>query len=160
MKVGISACLLGRECTYKGSSNKIEHICKLAKDIEFIEICPEVMGGLPIPRSPSEITSLNPLAVISKKGDDVTKEYVEGARISLERLKQNEVSVVLLKHRSPSCGCDGIYDGSFSHVVVNGQGVCAKLLSDNGMILFHEEKMNEFLKYIGKEEEYGTYFKD
>lgn len=160
MKVGISACLLGKECTYKGSSNKIKHICKLTKDIEFIEICPEVMGGLSIPRSPSEITSLNPLTVTNSDGNDVTKEYVEGARLSLERLKQSDVSVVLLKHRSPSCGCDGIYDGSFSHVVVDGQGVCAKLLSDNGMILFHEEKMSEFLKYIGKEEDYGTYFKD
>lgn len=160
MKIGISACLLGRECTYKGSSNKIKHICKLADEIEFVEICPEVMGGLPTPRSPSEITSLFPLTVTNKDGEDVTKEYQDGANLSLKCLKQNDVQVVLLKHRSPSCGCDGIYDGSFSHVVVKGQGVCAKLLSDNGMILFHEEQINEFLKYIGKEEEYGTYFKD
>ena len=160
MKVGISACLLGRECTYKGTSNQIQNICELKKGIEFIEICPEVFGGLSTPRCPSEITSLNPLTVTSKEGVDVTEEYVKGAKISLDKLEQNNVRIVLLKHRSPSCGCDGIYDGSFSHVVVDGQGVCAKLLSDNGMVLFHEEQMNEFLKYIGKEEEYGTYFKD
>lgn len=160
MKVGISACLLGKECTYKGTSNKINNIEKLMDEIEFIEICPEVMGGLSTPRSPSEITSLNPLTVISKEGVVVTSEYKKGAEISLNCLKQSDVNVVLLKHRSPSCGCDGIYDGSFSHVIVEGQGVCAKLLSDNGMVLFHEEQINEFLKYIGKEEEYGTYFKD
>ena len=160
MKIGISACLLGKECTYKGSSNKINHIEKLMKDFEFVEICPEVMGGLSTPRAPSEITSLQPLKVTSNEGKDVTKEYVLGAQKSLERLKQNNVNVVLLKHRSPSCGCDGIYDGTFSHVVVEGQGVCAKLLSDNGMELFHEKQMKEFLKYIGKEDEYGTYFKD
>ena len=160
MKVGISACLLGKECTYKGSSNKINNIEKLMEDIEFIEICPEVLGGLSTPRNPSEITSFHPLSVVSKDGVNVTKEYTKGAEISLERLKQNDVHIVLLKHRSPSCGCDGIYDGSFSHVVVKGQGVCAKLLSDNGMVLFHEEQLNEFLKYIGKEDKYGTYFKD
>ena len=160
MKVGISACLLGEKCTYKGSSNEISHICKLAEVIDFIEICPEVMGGLSTPRNPSEITSLNPLTVTSNTGEDVTYAYQLGAKKSLERLKQNNVEVVLLKHRSPSCGCDGIYDGSFSHVVVEGQGVCAKLLSENGMKLFHEKQMKEFLKYIGKGEEYGTYFKD
>ena len=160
MKIGISACLLGKECTYKGSSNKINYIDILKEDIEFVEICPEVFGGLSTPRNPSEITSLNPLSVTSKDGVDVTEEYQLGAIKSLECLKQNDVHVVLLKHRSPSCGCDGIYDGTFSHVVVDGQGVCAKLLSDNGMVLFHEKQMKEFLKYIGKEEDYGTYFKD
>ena len=152
MKVGISACLLGRKCTYKGSSNQIDCITKLQDEIEFVEICPEVMGGLPTPRTPSEITSFQPLRVINKEGIDVTEEYEKGAQIALDWLKQNDLSIVLLKHRSPSCGCDGIYDGSFSHTVINGKGVCAKLLSDNGMILFHEEQIKEFLKYIGKGE--------
>ncbi len=160
MKVGISACLLGRECTYKGGSNLIKNISKLESEIEFIEICPEVMGGLPIPRSPSEIQSSNPWKVMNKDGEDVTREYIEGANLALERLKQSNVHIVLLKHRSPSCGCDGIYDGCFSHTVVEGKGVCAKLLSENGMVLFHEDNIEEFLKYIGKGEEYGTYFKD
>lgn len=160
MKIGISACLLGKKCTYKATSNKIKNISKLNQEIEFIDICPEVLSGLSVPRSPCEIVSFYPLKVISKEGKDRTFEYVEGAKKALTCLKQNDVNVVLLKHRSPSCGCDGIYDGSFSHVVIEGQGVCAKLLSENGIKLFHEEQMKEFLDYIGKGEKYGTYFKD
>ena len=72
----------------------------------------------------------------------------------------HDVKVAILKFRSPSCGCDGIYDGTFSHTLIDGQGVFAKMCEEHGIKVFHEKQIEEFLKYIGKEDEYGTYFKD
>ena len=150
MKIGISACLLGRNCTYKGTNNLIKEIEKL-DGFDFVEICPEVMGGLSTPRPPAEIMSSNPISVINKEHIDVTNEYIKGAQIALNLLKKNHVKVVLLKHHSPSCGNEGIYNGSFSHTVIDGRGVCADLLEKNGINTFNEEQIEMFLKYIKKE---------
>lgn len=158
MKVGVSACLLGKECTYKGSSNFVATLNQI--NVEWVEICPEVMGGLSIPRPPAEIVDVHPLKVLNNKGQNVTHAYIKGANEALLKLKENDVHVCLLKHRSPSCGCDGIYDGTFSHTVVDGQGVCAKMLNNEGIKTFHEGQIDLFLQYLMEEIEDGTYFKD
>lgn len=160
MKIGVSQCLIGDCCTYSGKNNLVKGLKKMYDDGLVVVACPEVLGGLSTPRPPAEIISQNPLVIQNNQGVDVTNEYVVGARKALDIFLENNVEVAVLKFRSPSCGCDGIYDGTFSHRLVEGEGVFAKLLKEKGVQVFHENELDEFLKYIGKEEEYGKYFKD
>ena len=160
MKIGVSQCLLGVHCTYKGTSHPLELIIKMNEKDEIVPVCPEVLGGLSIPRDPAEIQSFDPLIVETINHQDVTQEYILGAKKAFDIFVENNIEVALLKYKSPSCGCDGIYDGTFQHHVIDGQGVFAKMCHEHGIKLFHENQIGEFLKYIGKEDDYGTYFKD
>lgn len=158
--IGVSKCLLGENCTYSGGSYFIEELALLAHLGKVVPVCPEVLGGLPIPRDPAEIQKNNPLFIQTNQGQDVTEEYIRGAKKALQMFLDSDIKVAVLKFRSPSCGCDGIYDGTFSHTLINGQGVFAKMCQEHNIKLFHENQIEEFLKYIRKDEEYGTYFKD
>lgn len=143
--IGVSSCLAGCKCTFRGNDHLIEVVKELVDNNEAIMICPEVLGGMSIPRLPCEIKDGR---VIDIDGKDKTKEYKQGAKKSLEILKKYNVDVVLLKALSPSCGKGCIYDGSFSHTVIEGNGITCQLLQDNGIMVFNEDKIDEFLKYI------------
>ncbi len=160
MMIGVSACLLGYNCTYKQSNHLINGLKMLYDQGKVVCVCPEVLGGLTIPRSPAEIQCMNPLQIINQDEIDVTDAYLLGAKKALDFFIEHNVRVAVLKYRSPSCGNDGIYDGTFSHVLIDGQGVFAKKCEEHGIQVFNELQINEFLKYIGKEDDYGTYFKD
>lgn len=151
MKIGMSSCLAGMNCTYSGSNHLIKELENFIDeyDGQIVIACPEVLGGLSTPRDPAEIQSVNPLLIKTNKGKDVTYEYVTGARKALQIFLDNDVEVALLKFRSPSCGNDGVYDGRFTHTLIAGQGVFAKLLEENGIKVFNEKQIPEFLKYIG-----------
>ena len=129
-KILVSACLLGLNCKYDGDNNYSGEVDEFLKEYEIIPICPEIMGGLPTPRTPSERLGNK---VITKDGRDVTKEYVRGAGECLFLAKKYNVKKALLKLRSPSCGSGKIYDGTFSHTLVDGNGVTAELLKSNGL---------------------------
>ena len=142
MKIGVSSCLLGINCKYNGQSNKNEGIIKLKEKYELVPICPEVLGGLPTPRIPAEIIEDK---VINAIGIDVTRNYNDGANKALQILKENNINIVILKSKSPSCGRDRIYDGTFSHILIEGQGVSAKLFSDNNITIYDE---NDYMLYL------------
>lgn len=129
-RILVSACLLGVNCRYDGGNNYSKEIDEFLKDYEVIPICPEIMGGLPTPRVGSERLEDK---VITKDGRDVTKQYVKGAEECLFLAKKYDVKKALLKLRSPSCGHKKIYDGTFSHTVIDGNGVTAELLENNGI---------------------------
>lgn len=158
--IGVSKCLLGENCTYSGHHHLIEELMTLYQQGKVIAVCPEVLGGLPIPRDPAEIQNTDPLFIQTNHGQNVTQEYISGAKKALKMFLDNDVKVAILKFRSPSCGCDGVYDGTFTHTLAKGQGVFAKMCQEHNIKLFHENQIEELLKYIGKDEEYGTYFKD
>ena len=158
--IGVSACLIGENCTYSGKNNLVLGLKRLYELGEVVCVCPEVMGGLSTPRNPAEIQSVEPLLITTNQQVDVTKEYLEGAKKAMSIFIAHDVKVAILKFRSPSCGCDGIYDGTFSHTLIDGQGVFAKMCEEHGIKVFREKQIEEFLKYRGKEDEYGTYFKD
>ena len=101
MKVGVSACLVGKNTKYDGGNNYNKYVLEYLKDKEVVLICPEVFGGLPTPRIPSE--QIND-KVINSNNEDVTRQFVDGANEALKRLQQQNVNVVILKERSPSCG--------------------------------------------------------
>ena len=130
MKIAVSACLLGENCKYNGRNNYSEKVRDYTKGHEVIPVCPEVLGGLPIPREPAEIVN----GIVSlNDGTSVDKEFREGARRALKAVKEQNADIVILQSRSPSCGVNAIYDGSFSGKIISGQGVFADLLRRNGI---------------------------
>lgn len=130
MKIAVSACLLGINYKYNGGNNYSEKLEKLLEKHEVIPICPEVLGGLPIPRDASEIVNGE---VLTDKGKSVDKEFRNGAKKALEIVKESGAELVVLQPRSPSCGLGKIYDGSFTGRLVDGDGVFVKLLKDEGI---------------------------
>lgn len=135
-KIGVSACLVGKNTKYDGKNNYNEKVIEYLKDKEYVLICPEVMGGLPTPRVPSEIISNK---VINKENKDVTDNFVLGANKALELLKENNVEILILKSKSPSCGYKKVYDGTFSNTLINGNGVFTKLALEKGFIIYTEK---------------------
>jgi len=130
LKIAVSACLLGDNCKYNGGNNFSEKVAKFVQGHEVIPVCPEVMGGLPTPRESSEIVDG---VVRHKDGTSVDEEFRRGAEIALKKVLENGVELVILQSRSPSCGVKEIYDGTFSGTLIPGQGVFAKLLTENGI---------------------------
>lgn len=137
MKILISACLLGESCRYDGKSKCDENINAQKNNYEFLPVCPECLGGLGIPRDPSEIIGNR---VVSENGKDVTENYATGARKTLEIAVENDIKIAILKERSPSCGYGKIYDGTFTGKLTDGNGITAQLLSDNGIVVLGESK--------------------
>ena len=130
MKIAVSACLLGENCKYNGGNNYNAKLKEFLEGHEVIGVCPEVLGGLPTPRDSSEIVDG---VVRHKDGTSVDAEFRKGAEISLEMVKDMGAELVILQSRSPSCGVDIIYDGTFSKTLIPGDGVFVKLLKENGI---------------------------
>lgn len=144
----ISACLIGCNTRYKGDGNLIPEVSALMEKYNLIPICPEQLGGLATPRDPSEITvSVNDGSkrVVSCTGNDVTAEFTRGANEALRLAKLYNCSLAVLKERSPSCGYGRIYDGSFSGTIVEGNGITAELLSQNGVRIIGESRISTIL---------------
>ena len=142
-KLLISACLLGLNCKYSGCNNYLHIVEALRDRYELVPVCPECMGGLPIPHDPAERVGDK---VISRSGADVTAPFQRGAELTLRRAQQTGARLALLKERSPSCGHGAIYDGTFTGTVVPGSGVTAALLAKNGVMVYGESRIKELLK--------------
>ena len=130
MKIAVSACLLGENCKYNGGNNYSEKVLSYIQGHDVITVCPEVLGGLSVPREPAEIVGG---VVKHKDGTSVDKEFRKGAELALKQIIEEEVELVILQSRSPSCGVNSIYDGTFSGKIISGEGVFARLLKDNNI---------------------------
>ena len=130
MNILVSACLLGEKCKYNRGNSFCSKIAELANDHKVIAVCPEVLGGLPVPRYPAEICDG---VVTAVDGTVVDSEFREGAQRALAIGKENEAELAILQPRSPSCGCRQVYDGTFSKRLIDGKGVFAQLLADNSI---------------------------
>jgi uncharacterized protein YbbK (DUF523 family) len=138
MKIAVSSCLLGENCKYNGGNNYSEKVIKFVEEHEVISVCPEVLGGLPIPRESAEIVN----GVVSlKDGSSVDKKFRDGAEKAIRIVKENNADLVILQSRSPSCGVNTIYDGSFSGKLIPGQGVFSELLKKNGIKVIDVEDL-------------------
>ena len=142
-KLLVSACLLGENCKYNGGNNYNEKVVALRKYFDFVPICPECFGGLPIPRVPSEIAGDR---VLSKDGTDLTEAFRDGAEKSLYVAGESNCSVAVLKERSPSCGFGKIYDGTFTGTIVKGNGFTSDLLYKNGIRIYGESEIDKLLQ--------------
>jgi len=138
MKVLVSACLLGENCKYSGGNNRNEKVLAFLRGHEAVPVCPEVLGGLPTPRTPAELVDG---VVTDRDGKNVDEAFRRGAALALERAKQEGAELAVLQPRSPSCGARQIYDGTFSGRRIGGQGVFARLLRENGFRVLEPEDL-------------------
>ena len=156
-KVLVSRCLLGHRVRYDGgASGPYAQLAQWQAEGRVIALCPEVAGGLPTPRAAAEIPGgqgvevhAGKAAVITTEGEDVTEAFVSGARQALALVERHGIRLAILKANSPSCGNRLTYDGSFSGVKVEGQGVTAALLTRAGVQVFSELELEEAAKALG-----------
>lgn len=146
MNILISACLLGIRCRYDGAGKHNVRMAKLMEKHQLIPVCPEIYGGLPTPREPSERAGEK---VLSREGRDVTAAFRKGAEETLALAKLFHCRYAILKERSPSCGYGEIYDGTFSGTFSRGSGVTAELLAKNGITVLGESQIEDFLRLEG-----------
>ncbi len=130
MRILVSACLLGENCKYSGGNNYSEKVRKFLEGHQVIPVCPEVMGGLPVPRSPAEIVNG---VVTNAEGISVDREFRLGAEKALQIALEEHAQLAILQSRSPSCGAKEIYDGTFSKRKIPGKGIFAALLEEAGI---------------------------
>ena len=150
MRLLVSACLLGCACRYDGGSKPCKAALALAKKHELVPVCPEQLGGLPTPRTPSERVGAR---VLSKNGADVTDAFHRGADAACHLARLYGARLALMKARSPSCGAGTIYDGSFSGRVAPGDGVTGEALKAMGLDVYTEDDLDALLARLSKENE-------
>lgn len=150
-KILVSRCLLGHRVRYDGgASGPFDQLQQWIVEGRVVPLCPEVAGGLPTPRAAAEIPGGQGVEVldgsarvITTEGEDVSAEFLSGARQALALVQQHDIRIAVLKANSPSCGNLLTYDGTFSGVKVSGEGVTAALLSRYGVRVFNESQLAE-----------------
>jgi len=156
-KILVSACLMGRPVRYDGrAAGKGDGLlARWQAEGRLVIACPELAGDLPVPRPAAEIRGgagsdvLDGRAIIATAdGDDVTESFLRGARAALDLAIEHNISVAILKQRSPSCGSREIYDGQFADRRVPGEGVAAALLRRNGVAVFDETQLDRAAAWL------------
>lgn len=137
----VSSCLLGEPCNYKGLDSHHAGVAALADGYELVPVCPEVAGGLPVPRPRAEISADG--KVRTEAGEDLTVAYEHGAGIAVALAQTHRAVAAVLKARSPSCGSREVYDGTFTSTLVSGDGVTAAALRRAGFPVISEEDLAE-----------------
>ena len=142
MTLLVSACLLGRNCKYSGGNNLCPKVVALAEKHRVVEICPEMMAGLGTPRTPVEIVNG---ILMDRDGNCVDTELRRAAEEALIIAREAGIDWAVLQSRSPTCGVNQIYDGSFSGKLIPGQGVFARMLMDAGFSVVDAEDVEILL---------------
>lgn len=147
----VSACIAGVACRYDGTSRLNENILNLVAQRKAIPLCPEMLGGRKVPREPVEIVNgdgedvLDGKAYVKdKNGNDVTEEILAGIKEFILTIERLNVKMVILKTKSPTCGYGKIFDGTFSNILKDGNGVLAAALKRKGITIYTEENFMEF----------------
>lgn len=142
MPIAVSACLLGEPCRYDGKSRPCEAVLRLRATHELVSVCPETLGGLPVPRTPCEIVAAErALRVVDADGGDATDAFLAGAAKTVELVRERGCTLAVLKAKSPSCGNGFVYDGTFSGALVPGYGVAARALREAGVRVVDEAQL-------------------
>lgn len=148
-KILVSQCLYGGEPVRYDGKSKAEtdpRFLKWKEEGRLIPVCPEVFGGLPVPRSDAQRAGEK---VVTRDGRDVTAEYMKGAAEAVRLARENDVFCALLKEKSPSCGSSMIYDGTFSGKLTEGRGTAAELLIKAGIAVYSELQIDEVERLLG-----------
>ena len=132
MTILVSACLMGENCKYNGGNNFSGKVKQFCEGHRVILVCPEQLGGLGTPRKPVEICGDR---VLTADGDDCTEAFRLGVQRALEMIGEEQVDLAILQSRSPTCGVNEIYDGTFSRKRIPGQGMLARALVERGIKL-------------------------
>jgi uncharacterized protein YbbK (DUF523 family) len=148
-KILISACFLGAKVRYNGEIKPLADllVAQWREEGRLIAVCPEVEGGLSVPRAPAELNKKT-RKVINNVHVDVTKEFTKGALKALALCTKYNIQFALLKESSPSCGSSLIYDGSFSENKISGEGITTSLLRKNNIQVFSENNIQQLAELL------------
>lgn len=155
----ISACLCGVNCKYNGENNLSDRCMKLFREGKAVLVCPEQLGGLPTPRNPVELNNVASEVIegngkaLSNQGEDVTKQFLNGAYETLKIARELGVTKAILKEGSPSCGANFVYDGTFTGNRIEGKGITTQILENEGITVFSDEDLevnNDKLVYLSE----------
>ena len=138
-KILVSGCLLGENCKYNGKNNYNPRVVEFLKGKEVISICPEIMAGMGCPRNPIEIVDGVLTDCHGKNVDSLIRKSVMEI---MERIRDEEIQCAILQSRSPTCGVNQVYDGTFSGKLIPGSGVFAKSLMDAGYCVIDGEDIS------------------
>ncbi len=153
----VSACLLGSAVRYNGTDLLIDHplMKKWQAENRLVSICPEVAGGMSVPRAPAEIQNGDGKSVLGGKskvldneGNDVTNAFIRGALQALKTALDNDCVAAILTEHSPSCGSNMVYDGSFTKKKIAGVGVTTSLLEQNHIPVFNQQQLEDLQIYL------------
>ena len=137
----VSSCLLGLCCRYDGKEKVDERVLTYLKGKNYLPICPEQMGGLPTPRKPAEIVSLEPLKITTEDHIDVTEAFEKGVSEVMKLIKLHDIDLAILKSKSPSCGSREVYDGTFSRNLIKGAGILSLSMTKNNIKTINENDL-------------------
>ena len=148
IRILVSQCLYGGEPVRYDGRDKAEkdpRFLKWKEEGRLVPFCPEIAGGLYVPRPPAQIKDGR---AVTESGKDVTKNYEKGARQALEKAAEYDVAFAVMKQKSPSCGSRYIYDGTFTGRLKEGKGVTVEFLSRAGIKVFGEDELKEAAEYL------------
>ena len=142
MKVLVSACLLGENCKYNGGNNYNTAVAEFVKGKEVLTICPEIMAGMGCPRTPIEIVDG---VLMDRNGNNVDASMRKAVAQAMEMIRKEDIQCAVLQSRSPTCGVNQVYDGSFSGKLIEGSGVLAQALKADGYQVIDAEDVKKYL---------------
>ncbi len=153
-RILVSRCLLGDPVRHDGGSRPLRHpLLQIWREQgRLVPLCPEVEGGLPVPRPPCEIVTGR---VRTASGEDVSQAFLRGAEAAVRLARRQGCAFALLKERSPSCGVHRVYDGGFRGRLVAGRGLTAARLAEAGIAVFSEDEITDLARAIERAEEQG-----
>ena len=141
MRILVSACLLGENCKYNGGNNYNAAVAEFVKSKEILPICPEMMAGMGCPRTPIEIVDG---VLMDRNGNNVDESMREAVAQAMELIRKKNIQCAVLQSRSPTCGVNQIYDGSFSGTLIKGSGVLAQALKAAGYQVIDAEDVGKY----------------
>lgn len=149
-KILVSQCFTGENVTWNGSNNLLHNswLNLLKCEGRLIYICPEMSGGLAVPREPAERQASGKILTVTLK--DVTRQFESGASEAVALALKNKCVAALLKENSPSCGSQEIYNGSFDGTLIPGEGETAKQLREVGISVFNEHQIDQLKIFYKK----------
>ena len=140
MKILVSACLLGENCKYNGGNNYNGAVAEFVRDKEVLPICPELMAGMGCPRTPIEIVDG---VLMDRNGRNVDAAMRGVVAEALKQISSEEIQCAVLQSRSPTCGVNQVYDGSFTGKLIPGAGIFAQALKDAGYQVIDAEDIGK-----------------
>ncbi|NKX45363.1 DUF523 domain-containing protein [Roseicyclus persicicus] len=149
-RILVSACLMGATVRYDGRAKDpgTALVARWQAEGRLVALCPELAGGLPVPRLPAEIeagatgadVAAGRARIVDRAGADVTGAFLDGAQAALRLARDAGLRFALLTEGSPSCGVRRIHAGRFDGTTRPGEGVVAATLRAAGIAVYsHEE---------------------
>ncbi len=111
IKLGVSACLLGKAVRYDGD-HKLDRFLTdtLGQFVEYIPICPEAECGLPIPREEMHLEGDpdSPRLVTNHTRRDLSDRMIRWALKRVVELEKADLNGFIFKSDSPSSGMERV----------------------------------------------------